>query len=64
MSSKKETVEEAKVTEPIFTKDQVLASIKYSDRQDVINALWTDDKGKTLAEVDAMIDKFMKGTVK
>lgn len=51
-------------TESAFTKAQVLASKKYSNRQDILNALLVDGKNYTLTEVDALIEKFMKGKVK
>jgi hypothetical protein len=68
MSDKKKEAE-VKVTEPEFTKDQVVSSAKYSDKKDVITALWTDGSKKTLSKVDAMIKDFMekefvKGSVK
>ena len=54
--AKKEVVQEA-VSK--YSKEQILASNKYYNRHDVINALWTDG-----SEVDDMIEKFMKGMVK
>lgn len=50
--------------EASFTKVQILASKKYSNRQDILNALLVDDKNYSLSEVDALIDKFMKGKVR
>lgn len=64
MAKKETNNEEAKVTEPTYSKSQVLASAKYSDKKDVINAVWTDDKEKTLETVDAMISEYLKGQVK
>lgn len=46
-----------------YTKDQIAASQKYSNRKDLINALLNDDKTYTLDEVDKLIEKFMKGKV-
>ncbi len=51
-------------TETVFTKAQIIASKKYSNRQDILNALLVDDKNYSLSEVDALIDKFMKGKVR
>ena len=59
--AKKEVVQEA-VSK--YSKEQILASNKYYNRHDVINALWTDDSEKSIEEVDDMIEKFMKGMVK
>lgn len=50
--------------EASFTKAQILASKKYSNRQDILNALLVDDKNYSLIEVDALIEKFMKGKVR
>ncbi len=46
-----------------FSKEAILASDKYANRQDAINALWTDDSEKSIAEVDTMLSDFMKGKV-
>ena len=50
--------------ETMFTKEQILASKKYYDRKDVCNTVIPDDFCGTLKEVDILIEKFMKGTVK
>lgn len=47
-----------KQTDPVFTKEQILASNKYVDRQDAINALWTDDSQKSIADIDKMLSDF------
>lgn len=47
-----------------FSKAQLLTSQKYAHRRDLIGALLEDDKVYTLHEVDALIEKFMKGKVK
>lgn len=59
--AKKEPMQEA-VSK--YNKEQILASNKYYNRHDVINALWTDGSEKSIEEVDDMIEKFMKGMVK
>ena len=46
-----------------FTKEQKKKKKKYEDYRDLISAMWTDESLKTTEEVDAMIDKFMKGQV-
>lgn len=48
----------------LHTKAQLLASKRYANRQDIINALLEDGKTYTTAQVDALIEKFMKGQVK
>ena len=47
-----------KKAEPTYTKDQVAVSKRYA------NVLLEDGKAYTLAEVDALIEKFLKGAVK
>ncbi len=54
---------EAQVTGTAYTKEQLLASTKYANRRDLISALLDDGKTYTLTEVDALIEKFMKGKV-
>ena len=46
-----------------FTKVQLRASKRYAEKQDLINALLEDDKTYTIDEVDALIEKYLKGTV-
>lgn len=48
-------------TEPKFSKEQILASNRYYNRHDAINAIWTDDSMKSIKEIDDMIENFMKG---
>lgn len=47
-----------------YTKQQILKSKKYLDKQDCINALLEDDSQYILSEVDKKINDFMKGAVK
>lgn len=46
-----------------YTKDQLLMSEKYVKRRDLVNALLDDDREYTVEEVDAMMEKFLKGKV-
>ena len=50
--------------EVLFTKEQILASNKYSNKKDVCNTVIPDDFHGTLNEVDVLIENFMKGKVK
>ncbi len=50
-------------TKNTYTKDQILTSEKYAKRRDLVNALLEDDKEYTIMEVDAMMEKFLKGKV-
>jgi hypothetical protein len=47
-----------------YSKQQILKSKKYSDKQDLINALLKDDTQYSITEVDKLINNFMKGVVK
>lgn len=47
----------------VFSKQQLVESRKYANRRDLLKALLTDGKTYTIAEVDAAIEKFMKGKV-
>lgn len=44
-----------------FRKEQILASNRYYNRHDAINAIWADDSMKSIKEIDDMIENFMKG---
>ena len=49
--------------EPLFTKEQILASKKYIDKRDVCKTVIPEDFHGTLKEVDILIENFMKGKV-
>lgn len=56
---------EAKTPEaPAFTKDQLLTFGKYRGRRDLLGVLLEDGRRYTYAEVDSLVDDFMKGKVK
>ena len=48
----------------MFTKEQILASNKYSNRRDVLGAILSNDETYTFEKVDSLLEKFMKGKVK
>ena len=58
------TVAKSEQTEPVFSKEQILASDRYANRRDLVDALLDTDKSYTLETVDNLIDKYMKGQVK
>mgnify|MGYP000341509780 FL=1 len=58
------TVAKSEQTEPMFSKEQILASDRYANRRDLVDALLDTDKSYTLETVDNLIDKCMKGQVK
>jgi len=47
-----------------FTKEQILKSVKYQDQRDCLSVLLKNDKQYSHAEIETLIDGFMKGTVK
>ena len=51
-------------TEPQFSKEQIVASDKYHSQRDLVDALLEKDKRYTIATVDSLIGKYMKGQVK
>lgn len=46
-----------------FTKEQILASKKYTNRRDALSAILADGKEYTCTQVDSLLDEFMKGKV-
>lgn len=46
-----------------YSKEQILQSAKYAKRRDLLNAVLEENRAYTLDEVDARIEKFMKGKV-
>ncbi len=46
-----------------FTKDQILASEKYSNRRDILNVLLEDSKDYTTKQVEDYLNQFMKRKV-
>ena len=47
-----------------FSKAQILSSAQYANRRDLVDALLDVEKRYTKKEVDELINKFMKGTVR
>lgn len=47
-----------------FTKEQLLKAVKYAKRRDLLSVILEDNKAYTFEDVDARIEKFMKGQVK
>jgi hypothetical protein len=59
------TAQAAGTSPPVakFSKEQLLKSRRYSERRDMLAALLKDDKQYSHAEVEAAMDKFLKGKV-
>lgn len=53
-----------KVKEITFTKENILKFKQYRNRVDLLTVLLEDNKAYTKNEVEALIEKFMKGKVK
>ena len=67
MTKKSDVTEEKKKIVPgetRFTREQALTSARYKSRKDLVAALLNDGRTYTIAEVDQMISRFMKGQVK
>ena len=47
-----------------YTKEQLIASRRYADKRDLLEALLDDDKKYSLSDADSKIEKYMKGEVK
>lgn len=47
-----------------FAKEQILASERYRNRRDLLDALLDGKKNYTIKEADRMVETFMKGRVK
>jgi hypothetical protein len=46
-----------------FSKKQIASSKRYKDKIDLVNALLNDNNEYSLAEVDELIEKYLKGKV-
>lgn len=64
MKEKNEEKTVVKVEKVVFSKEQIVNSKKYANRRDLLGALLENGKKYTFEQVDAIIDKFMKGKVK
>lgn len=67
MTAKKTTTGTAarsEQTEPMFSKEQILASARFANRRDLVDALLDEKKSYTMETVDDLIQKYMKGQVK
>lgn len=53
--------------EPIeqkFSKEQILASAKYANKRDLVDALLTSSEKYTMEEIDKKISNYLEGKVK
>lgn len=49
---------------PVFRKEDLLRSKRYSDKRDILMALLKDDETYTLEQVDKLIKTFLSKEVK
>lgn len=47
--------------EVVFSKEKILKMKRYSNRRDLLGALLKDGQTYSLNDVDALIEKFLKG---
>ena len=55
------TAARSEQTEPMFSKEQILASARFANRRDLVDALLDEDKRYTMKPVDNLAEKYMKG---
>lgn len=46
-----------------YTKDKLLSASRFKESRDLIEAVLDDSKSYSIEEVQALIDKYMKGKV-
>jgi hypothetical protein len=61
--TKKIDEEVQEVVQNEFSKEQILASEKYANRRDLVDALLDESKKYTMEAVQKLIDGYMKGKV-
>lgn len=47
-----------------FSKAQILASAKFTNRRDLVDALLAENSNYTMEQVDKLVSDYMKGQVK
>jgi len=55
---------EKKSKDAVFSKKQILSSMNYHDRKDLLNVLLKEDKEYSRKEVGQLVENFMKRKVK
>lgn len=49
--------------EVLYSKEQIIASKKYSNRKDILNVLLKDDEEYSFSRIDEIIENFMNKEV-
>lgn len=52
-----------KEDEVLYSKEQIIASKKYSNRKDILNVLLKDDEEYSFSRIDEIIEEFMNKEV-
>lgn len=60
----KEEFEKADNSEKLFEKEQLLASERFRNKRDLLNALLRENKLYAVSQAEEMIEIYMKGQVK
>lgn len=59
-----EEAEKVQIAKTQFSKEQIVASARYGNCRDLVDALLDDEKKYTFEMVDKLIEKYKKGQVK
>lgn len=57
------TTKTKKDDEILYSKEQIIASKKYSNRKDILNVLLKDDEEYSFSRIDEIIEEFMNKEV-
>lgn len=49
--------------EVLYSKEQIIASKKYSNRKDILNVLLKDDEEYSFSRIDEIVENFMNKEV-
>ena len=58
------TAARSEQTEPMFSKEQIYASARFSNSRDLVDAVLDEDKSYHMKNDDYLVEKYMKGQVK
>lgn len=58
-----ETAKEKKSNENLFSKEQLLSAMRFSNRRDLLGAILEDNKKYSIADVEKKLDDYYKRKV-
>ncbi len=61
VNKKEQTAEPVKAA--VFSKEQLLAAERFRGRRDIVNALLAEGGQYTIAEVEQLIEKYMRSKI-